>query len=158
MNALFKAIDNEGSSPIELDFIYGDFDSKNGIFYPLDGQQRLTTLYLLHWYIAKRLNEKDIKFLRKFSYQIRESSKEFCVKLFEICPDFIKPVDEYITDCNWYTKTWASDPTIASMLVMIKDIETHYKNFDDSKLNVVWKNLIGDNELGKIRFYRLYIS
>lgn len=158
LNALFKAIDNEDSSPIELDFIYGDFDSKNGIFYPLDGQQRLTTLYLLHWYIAKRLREKNINFLRKFSYETRESSKEFCVKLFEICPDFIKPVDEFIADCNWYTKTWASDPTIASMLVMIKDIEKHYKDFDDSKLNGVWKNLIGDNGLGKIRFYRLYIK
>lgn len=158
LNALFNAIDNEDSSPIELDFIYGDFDSKNGIFYPLDGQQRLTTLYLLHWYIAKRLREKNINFLRKFSYETRESSKEFCVKLFEICPDFIKPVDEFIADCNWYTKTWASDPTIASMLVMIKDIEKHYKDFDDSKLNGVWKNLIGDNGLGKIRFYRLYIK
>ena len=158
LNALFKAIDNEDSSPIELDFIYGDFDSKNGIFYPLDGQQRLTTLYLLHWYIAKRLREKNINFLRKFSYETRESSKEFCVKLFEICPDFIKPVDEFIADCNWYTKTWASDPTIASMLVMIKDIEKHYKDFDDSKLNGVWKNLIGDNGVGTVRFYRLYIK
>ena len=158
LNALFKAIDSKESLPIELDFVYGDFDKKNGVFYPLDGQQRLTTLYLLHWYIAKRLKEKNIHFLRKFSYETRESSKEFCVKLFEICPDFIKPVDEFITDCNWYTKTWASDPTIASMLVMIKDIEKHYKDFDDSKLNVVWKNLIGDNGLGKIRFYRLYIK
>ena len=158
LNALFKAIDSEESLPIELDFVYGDLDKKNGVFYPLDGQQRLTTLYLLHWYIAKRLKEKNIHFLRKFSYETRESSKEFCVKLFEICPDFINPVDEFITDCNWYTKTWASDPTIASMLVMIKDIEKHYKDFDDSKLNVVWKNLIGDNGLGKIRFYRLYIE
>lgn len=158
LNALFKAIDSEESLPIELDFVYGDLDKKNGVFYPLDGQQRLTTLYLLHWYIAKRLKEKNIKFLRKFSYETRESSKEFCVKLFEMCPDFNKPVDEYITDCNWYTNTWASDPTIASMLVMIKDIERHYKDFDESKLNIVWNNLIGAEGLGKIRFYRLYIK
>lgn len=31
---------------INLDFIYGNVD--NGVFLPLDGQQRLTTLFLLH--------------------------------------------------------------------------------------------------------------
>lgn len=158
LKALFDSIDSENSNPIELDFVYGDFDEKLNVFYPLDGQQRLTTLYLLHWYVAKRLNERNITFLRRFSYQTRESSKEFCVKLYEIKPDFAKPVDEYIKDCNWYTKTWASDPTVESMLRMIGDIDDHYKAFSNSQMRVVWNNLIGGEDLGKIRFYRLYIK
>ena len=43
------------NSNIELDFVYGSIieekngDDKRKIFIPLDGQQRLTTLFLLHW-------------------------------------------------------------------------------------------------------------
>ena len=56
---------------LPLDFVYGvDNDT---MFIPLDGQQRLTTLWLLHWYIAYKaglLNRPEIKdaFL-KFSYE-----------------------------------------------------------------------------------------
>lgn len=159
LNALYGAIDEETSQPIELDFIYGDLDKKTNIFYPLDGQQRLTTLFLLHWYLAKRLGVSNAQFLKKFSYQTRESSKEFCVKLLELEPDFDIPMDDFIKDRSWYTKTWASDPTIASMLVVIGAIDQHYKTFDQNQLNVVWSNLIGhDDKLGNIRFYRLYIE
>ena len=38
--------------PVGLDFIYGEVN--DGTFEPLDGQQRLTTLFLLHWYLAFR--------------------------------------------------------------------------------------------------------
>ena len=49
---------------IELDFVYGSIliekkdEDKKKIFIPLDGQQRLTTLYLLHFFVA--LKEKRI--------------------------------------------------------------------------------------------------
>ena len=45
----------------------------------IDGQQRLTTLYLLHWYLAKRLTDRatELKVLKKFIYATRTSSKEF---------------------------------------------------------------------------------
>ncbi len=41
-------------TPLVLDFVYGNREFKNGswVFYPLDGQQRLTTLWLVHWYLA----------------------------------------------------------------------------------------------------------
>src|SRR5690554_592843 len=45
-----------GSNNIHLDFIYGyenEIDSQKH-FIPLDGQQRLTTLFLLHWYVWQR--------------------------------------------------------------------------------------------------------
>jgi uncharacterized protein with ParB-like and HNH nuclease domain len=44
LDALYKAIVDK---PITLDFVYGNIDS-DGILTPLDGQQRLTTLFLLY--------------------------------------------------------------------------------------------------------------
>jgi uncharacterized protein with ParB-like and HNH nuclease domain len=43
--------------PLNLDFVYGYTEKINNVtiaFIPLDGQQRLTTLWLLHWYLAPR--------------------------------------------------------------------------------------------------------
>src|SRR4051812_47639624 len=39
-----------GGERAGLDFIYGEVT--DGTLRPLDGQQRLTTLFLLHWYVA----------------------------------------------------------------------------------------------------------
>ena len=44
-----------GNKNLQLDFIYGYVENES--FIPLDGQQRLTTLYLLYWYFALK-NEK----------------------------------------------------------------------------------------------------
>lgn len=84
----------------DLDFIYGTVNekSKEKEFIPLDGQQRLTTLFLLHWYLAGRSGNFD-DFANKmkvgdneykFAYKTRNSSKMFCEKLlskFEIIND-----------------------------------------------------------------------
>ena len=43
LDSLYKAVTEK---PITLDFVYGDIDSE-GNMTPLDGQQRLTTLFLL---------------------------------------------------------------------------------------------------------------
>ena len=42
---------------LELDFVYGSV--KNKVLQPLDGQQRLTTLFLLHWFVAVKENKLD---------------------------------------------------------------------------------------------------
>ena len=40
--------------PVELDFVYGNVREEDNksvhTFIPVDGQQRLTTLWLLHWF------------------------------------------------------------------------------------------------------------
>ena len=72
---------NDNKLPLELDFVYGYLEGET--FIPLDGQQRLTTLYLLHWYLAfkeRRLNELQEKF-SKFTYQTRQSSEDFLRKI-----------------------------------------------------------------------------
>lgn len=52
---------------IKLDFVYGS--TENDILNPLDGQQRLTTLWLLHWYIALRAGELSVHIAPK-GYQV----------------------------------------------------------------------------------------
>jgi uncharacterized protein with ParB-like and HNH nuclease domain len=58
LNALSTSLSEK--KEIKLDFIYGE--NVDGAFQPLDGQQRLTTLFLIHWYAAlinDRLNKTN---------------------------------------------------------------------------------------------------
>jgi uncharacterized protein with ParB-like and HNH nuclease domain len=71
LKAIKKAIDNKKN--LNLDFIYGS--EKDDKFIPIDGQQRLTTLFLLTYYLS--LEDEYIKELKNFSYEIRPSSEEF---------------------------------------------------------------------------------
>jgi hypothetical protein len=74
---LFNFISNklEGkSAEIELDFIYGFSDVKTDnktTFIPIDGQQRLTTLWLLYWFISVKENVSDTETKFLFSSVIR---------------------------------------------------------------------------------------
>lgn len=55
VNSLIETLDK--NIPIELDFIYGrEVDNTITL---IDGQQRLTTLFLLHWYISQRIGKID---------------------------------------------------------------------------------------------------
>ena len=82
LEQLKSALDSER---ITLDFVYGNIEDKTDAFCPIDGQQRLTTLWLLHWYIAFRreeLQKKEVRdTLQKFTYETRISSREFCFQL-----------------------------------------------------------------------------
>lgn len=107
---------------MKLDFVYGS--KENGCLYPLDGQQRLTTLWLLHWYIALMCGDlsKASSTLKKFSYETRISSREFCEKLCD--PNnfknfFYGDIVSYITSCTWFYSSWKQDPTIQAMLRML---------------------------------------
>ena len=85
LDALYQGV---AKKPVVLDFVYGDI-GKDGVMTPLDGQQRLTTLFLLHWYAAKReqLPYQAYKFLENFSYETRYSARDFCQKLIrDFCP------------------------------------------------------------------------
>lgn len=83
LDAIFDALNNKKT--LTLDFVYGEVE--NGKLIPLDGQQRLTTLFLLHWFVAKKENieEDDYEFLNHFSYFTRPSSRDFCKKLVTHC-------------------------------------------------------------------------
>ena len=127
LSFLFTAIENPSAPDVVHDFIYGSRD-KEGRFYPVDGQQRLTTLFLLGVYLGKRLelSDDEMEFLRKFSYETRDSSKQFCQKLHEISSEHWKGIRKWVEQQWWYNSEWASDPTITSMLTMLEAIDNHF--------------------------------
>lgn len=63
---------------LSLDFVYGNINIKEHTFMPLDGQQRLTTLFLLHWLLGRNDDLKDSLGHSLFVYQTRKTSEEFC--------------------------------------------------------------------------------
>lgn len=129
LESLYLAITEK---PITLDFVYGDIDS-NGVMTPLDGQQRLTTLFLLHWYAAKKeaIEEERYEFLKNFSYQTRYSARDFCDFLIQFEPCFKDKISEEIIDQAWFPLEWEKDPTIKAMLVMLDSINEKFKDVDD---------------------------
>ena len=129
IEALYKAVTE---NPITLDFVYGDID-KEGNMTPLDGQQRLTTLFLLHWYAAKKENiVKDYyDFLEKFSYETRYSARNFCHELVNYNPEFKDSLSEEIIDQARFPLDWKNDPTISSMLRMLDAIHNRFKSVID---------------------------
>lgn len=152
VGALKKALIN--NEPITLDFVYGEIDN-NRTLIPLDGQQRLTTLFLLHWYIARRegVSEDKLAFLTKFSYATRYSAREFCKRLVspDYQPDFNRDrLSDEITDQSWMPLDWENDSTISAMLRMIDYIHVMFNN----SCNNLWPRL----EAGCISFYFLPIK
>ena len=108
LNALKEAVCEKTELP--LDFVYG-VDNET-MFIPLDGQQRLTTLWLLHWYIAYKsgmLYYPEIQdVFTKFSYETRISSSDFCRSLCGLLPI---PVEDTEIGKNISIRTWIMQQT-----------------------------------------------
>jgi hypothetical protein len=122
------------SLPFNLDFIYGSVEGEESTrFLPLDGQQRLTTLFLLHWYLAWVDGESEQftdMFMAggksRFFYSVRPSSNEFFDALIGFfpsdAPESVEQLSALITDQSWYFRSWRLDPTIQSVLFMLDAI------------------------------------
>jgi len=136
---------------LELNYVYGTKNS-SGSFELLDGQQRVTTLFLLHWYIAcreERLDDMLIETLAKFKYETRHTSSDFCEALSRY--HFMYKEGEILSQTirkqfKWYFKSFDLDSTIDSMLRMLDAI--------DKKYNESGKNDLFDS-LDNIVFYVL---
>ncbi len=152
LNALLQSLDT--NIPIKLDFIYGSI--KNKISQPLDGQQRLTTLFLLHWYAATKsqlLNTENIKILEKFTYETRISSRDFCNTLVSNPIHISKTIDlsSQIVDSAWFFLSWKKDPTIDAMLRTLDDIHKYFFHIKN-----LWEKLTSDANL--ISFYHIELE
>lgn len=129
-NALIK------NEPLSLDFVYGKVEANDTLIL-LDGQQRLTTLFLLHWYVSlkeNKLTDDTKNILSKFSYETRLTSQDFCNKLVLEALSYnsnIKRISDSIRDSKWFFLSWELDPTVVSMLNMLDII--HSRFFDTKK-------------------------
>lgn len=151
----------KGEKNVLLDYVYGNQENEN--ITPLDGQQRLTTLWLLHWYLAMRLNliqqdEKIKKTLLKFSYETRVSSSDFCESL---CNEPISSIQD-IEKKTWFYSNYTNEPTISAMLRMLKGtgnedgIDEILGLSEDTVLKSYWDRLTReyyDYEQPPIAFY-----
>ncbi|NRD70630.1 DUF262 domain-containing protein [Psychrobacter okhotskensis] len=157
LDSLFSALIREKTyddqPSLNLDFVYGDIDNTDTLSV-LDGQQRLTTLFLLHWFLAVKYNhltEFKARFTLKgnsrFTYKTRPSSSEFFNALlsngtiqqryhaltkFNIdqttgsskINDYT--IDQLIADSTWFFSAWKQDPTVQACLNMLKAIEERF--------------------------------
>jgi len=141
LDALHTALGREPGDPalpLNLDFVYGRAEGQAG-FAPLDGQQRLTTLFLLHWYLAWHDAEYAdfVSFMRegessRFGYAIRPSSREFFDALSGWPAAAAAHADTrpaaLIRDQNWFFEAWNDDPTVQAALAMLDAIHQRFCN------------------------------
>ena len=166
LNAIFESL-KENADPLVLDFVYGYMNGNDNShhssntparFTPLDGQQRLTTLFLLHWYIAVKENkmEEAREFLSKFSYETRHSSRVFCEELVKFVPEELdSSIRDTIINQPWFFVSWEKEPTINSMLTMLDAIQEKVIQFNFRAVNI-WPLLIAD--LPRIGFHLLQMD
>lgn len=121
----------EKTPPLDLNFVYGKAEDDK--FIPLDGQQRLTTLFLLYLY-AFYDDDTKTDLLRRFTYETRTSSRNFLERLTEkrasVFKSDLTPSKE-IEDSEWFVSAWKYDPTIQSALTMMDDIKNVFGNIDN---------------------------
>ena len=157
LDALYTYL-KENRANRDLDFVYGTLqkggDEEERVhFIPLDGQQRLTTLFLLHWFLYQISDDSDLKILfrnklldgekSQFTYETRQSSIDFCDALMKANVDMdnlltikdnqghdIPSLSASLKNEHWYYRIWNNDPTVQSMLVMLDAI---YQRFDGKK-------------------------
>lgn len=135
IKVLFTALREEKG--LRMDIIYGSIEARDGDhpekknFIPLDGQQRLTTLWLLHWYLSQweERSEEIASLLQRFTYATRSTARDFCLRLcsLRLTRDELANPLEYFSEKMWFTSKYNYDPTIQAMLNMLNAITQEQK-------------------------------
>ena len=136
LDEIFENLTSGNDDIFDLNFIYGIIKPNNNEYRMelLDGQQRLTTLFLLYWYITNAeldINQPESKFIRdclsKFLYETRTTSTVFCQELSSYKVELgNKTPKEVIRNSKWYFKSFDRDSTISAMLTMLNAIHDRY--------------------------------
>ncbi len=149
---------------MDLNFIYG-INKASDDFLPIDGQQRLTSVFLFLWYSCVKGGETELfcKRVSSFSYQVRSSAEEFFDALqrrnsqgndLYYCEDFKEYVNNDIfslTDCSWFKFQWSNDNTVVGAITFLEDIKRESARRTDIKWSDVAKKLL-DPALSPIVF------
>lgn len=135
---IFTAIE-EKQNEFNLHFIYGPINTDGeDSFVPVDGQQRLTTLWLIARYAAEKAEPSDRKdllsLLSRFTYEDRINAKRFCQAL--TCEDsrwdFTQDPNPDILCQDWFVDYWKEDETVASMIRMLSTIHEEWNKHQDT--------------------------
>lgn len=135
---IFTAIEKK-QNEFNLHFIYGPINT-NGedSFVPVDGQQRLTTLWLIARYAVEKAEPSDRKdllsLLSRFTYEDRINAKRFCQAL--TCEnsrwDITQDPNPDILCQDWFVDYWKEDETVASMIRMLSSIHEEWNKHQDT--------------------------
>lgn len=173
-----ETLETENGS-MSLDLVYGEH--QKGVFTVLDGQQRLTTLFLLHCFFAG-VSKGNISWMKqdliedsgkkvtrpKFRYETRDSSSDFCALLTDESilhgfadlsldgqkSDTRNTVSSYLQNSRRFLWTWQFDPTIQAMLVMLDAMQEEFRNHDQKWFVSKYEALT--NRQQKIIFFDCY--
>lgn len=133
------ALDKNGN--IDLNYIYGKI--MKGVFVPIDGQQRLTTLLLIHIYaFAKEGGVEELNLLlKKFLYETRVTTQRFLKELILHFPSFFQESEyadiySYVCDAAWFSDSWLYDPSVLSFLVVLDEIHVLLKESKDVSMKL----------------------
>lgn len=141
VSQLISALENPQLNQMQLTFIYGNTEviGTNSMrhdesFIPLDGQQRLTTLFLLAWILKYKQTDTNYtthplfddfeKGMRSFSYKTRPSSGAFCSSIMnENIQKSSGSISEILQAQSWFGDDWKMDPSVSAMLQMLDQME-----------------------------------
>lgn len=135
---IFTAIE-EKQNEFNLHFIYGPINTDGeDSFVPVDGQQRLTTLWLIARYAAEKAEPSDrkdlLRLLSRFTYEDRINAKRFCQAL--TCEnsrwDITQDPNPDILCQDWFVDYWKEDETVASMIRMLSTIHEEWNKYQDT--------------------------
>lgn len=125
---------------IDLNYIYGIENDEGKTFYPIDGQQRLTTLWLLRMYLTSKANinnPTDKKVLeQKLIYQTREYAHDFCMEMSEHINELFTTQCKLvkIEEQNWFIDAWRHDTTVRGCISTLEIIDRKFGNNNAVKM------------------------
>ena len=142
---LEAASDSTGlRSGMDLGFLCGCVEQES-ILIPVDGQQRLTTLFLLHWLLAFRSgrleSDPDVRnALLRFRFEGREPADRFCRQLVLQAPGTSasgsgsRCISSRIRGCAWFSDDCEQSLSVRGMLVMLDALEERLTALADAGL------------------------
>ena len=167
INSLLEAVNDD--KEMDINYIYG-ISKSGGNFLPIDGQQRITSIFLFLWFCAVKEEKTELfcKYMKKFSYMVRVSAEEFFDILQERSDgkdpalkyndDFkeyadrtvvdkkakkTEPVIRSIRDFNWYKLEWDNDTTIDGAIRFLECVREKYNKKDPNRSFT--EKLLGDD-------------
>lgn len=148
----------EAEEPLQMGLLYA-YESPANHLQLCDGQQRLTTLFLMLGvlyklnpspYLKEKLVLKDkLPLVSRFQYAIRETTLTFLTAVVRnLFLDNAKVNDKpAIKQEDWYFKEYDNDPSIQNMIIAIETVFSKLEHFELEELNKLEQLL-----LNKVQF------
>lgn len=124
--------------------------------YLIDGQQRITTLFLLLLYRASvegRMDDFEAIFRAGngeseigFNYKVRDLTQQFVLQLIRHARQYGKSAFDFVNnvseDCPyWFLEDYREDPTVMSMIEALKSIKKIFKDDDKYYFDFLLTNI-----------------